>query len=256
MLEERLTSTYSQPNYGYGALPGMPQYPTMPGLPTYAAETKSGVENFYYGNATDPSHASTAGYAHPRMNSAAYDAPPSGVTSPVYPIQGQRGSAVNEPHTAAWNNNAYPSLGSPPPPSGIMPSNHVTPAAGPQQYYAATPDQDPHTAQYSDAPYQPSPIMRRDSQYQPSAPTPGAPEPQSPEHAQTPLYSTAAPPLHQQNTGPSSQSYYYQTQQPGTVPPGYPPMATGQPGPYPDAGQQLPASHQPARPVEESLIEL
>ncbi|KAJ5914164.1 Zinc finger FYVE-related protein [Penicillium tannophilum] len=259
MLEERLTSTYSQPNYGYGAPPGMPQYPNMPGLPTYAADAKSGAENFYYGNATEPTHASTAGYSHPRMNSGAYDAPPSGVTSPVYPAQGQRGPAVNESHTAAWSHTAYPSLGSPPPPSGIMPSNQVTPATGPQQYYAAAPDQDPHTAQFSDAPYQPSPIMRRDSQYQPSAPgapTPSAPEPQSPEHAHTPLYSTAAPPLHQQHTGPPPQSYYYQPQQPGTVPPGYPPMTTGQPGQYPDAGQQLPASHQPARPVEESLIEL
>ncbi|KAJ5671739.1 Zinc finger FYVE-related protein [Penicillium longicatenatum] len=260
MLEERLTSTYSQPNYGYGAPSGMPQYPNMHGMSAYPADAKSGVENFYYGNAAEPSHPSTAGYAPTQINSGAYDAPPSGITSPVYPAQGQRGSAVNESHTAAWSHNAYPSLGSPPPPSGIMPSNHVTPGTtGPQQYYAAAPDQDQNTAQFSDAPYQPSPIMRRDSQYQPcapEAPTPSAPEPHSPDHAHTPQYSTMAPPLHQQHTGPSPQSYYYQPQQPGTVPPGYPPMATGQPGQYPDAGQQLPASHQPAQPVEESLIEL
>ncbi|KAJ5923205.1 hypothetical protein N7454_008450 [Penicillium verhagenii] len=254
MLEERLTSAYPQPNYGYGVPLGMPQYPDMSGLPTYAPDAKSGAENFYYGNSAEPSHPPTASYAPPQMNSGTYDAPPSGLTSPVYPQQGQRGSLANESHPAAWSHNAYPSLGSPPPSSGIMP--HVAP--GPSQYYAATPDQDPHTSQFPETPYQPSPIMRRDSQYQsgPSgAPTPNAPEPQSPEHAQTPLYSTMAPPLHQQHTGPPPQQYYYQPQQPGTVPSGYAPMGTGQLGAYPDAGQQAPASHQPA-PVEESLIEL
>ncbi|KAJ5759248.1 Zinc finger FYVE/PHD-type [Penicillium odoratum] len=251
MLEERLTSAYAQPNYGYGAPVGMPQYPSMSGLPTYAPDVKSGVENFYYGNTAEASHPSNAGYG-----------PAGGITNPVYPAQSQRGSAVNESHTAAWGQHAYPSLGSPAP-SGITPSNHVSPGTtGTPQYYAAAPDQDPHAVQFSEAPYQPSPIMRRDSQYQPSAPgapTPSAPEPHSPENVQTPLYSTMAPPLHQQATGPPPQSYYYQPQQPGTVPvvpSGYPPMATGQPGPYPDAGQQLPASHQPAQPVEESLIEL
>ncbi|KAJ5727230.1 Zinc finger FYVE-related protein [Penicillium malachiteum] len=252
MLEERLSSAYSQQNFGYGA-PAMPQYPAMTGFPPPAQDGKSGVENFYYGNAVEPSHPPTTGYAPPPMNNGAYEAPPSGITSPVYPTQAQRGPPGNESHNPSWSQNPYPSLGSPPPPSGTVTS----------AYYAAPPDQDVGKTQFSEIPYQPSPVLRRDSQYQPSAPPeapiPSAPEPHSPEQMQSPTYSTMAPVMHQQPTGPPPQSYYYQPrQQQNPVPSEYPPMVAGQPGTYPEAGHpQLPVSHQPSKPVvEESLIEL
>lgn len=261
MLEERLSSAYSQQNLGYGGNAAVPQYPHMPGLPSQVPDVKSGAENFYYGNAPEPSYAAPGGYAPPAMNNNAYEATPSGVTSPVYPTQGHHGHTMNEPHNAAWNQNPYPSLGSPQPQSGTISSNHVTAGStGPSPYYAA-PEQNPIQSQFSEVPYQPSPIMRRDSQYQASAPpgvpTSNAPEAHSPEHTQSPAYSTMAPALHQQPTGPPPQSYYYQPQQPSAAPSGYPPMASGQPGTYPDPGQtQHSVTHKPAAPVEESLIEL
>ncbi|KAJ6028606.1 hypothetical protein N7540_004182 [Penicillium herquei] len=233
-------------------------------VPPPAHDGKPGVENFYYGNAVEPSHPSTTGYAPPPMNNGAYEAPLSALTSPVYPTQAQRGPPGNESHNPSWSQNPYPSLGSPPPPSGTVTSNHAAPGPnGPSAYYAAPLDQDVAKPQFSEVPYQPSPVLRRDSHYQPSAPPeapiPSAPEPHSPEQMQSPTYSTMAPVMHQQPTGPPPQSYYYQPQQQqNPVPSEYPPMATGQPGTYPEAGHtQLPVSHQPSKPVvEESLIEL
>ena len=257
MLEERLSSTYSQQPFGYGAAPGMPHYPSMQGMAPPSNDIKSGAESFYYGNAPDPS---ATGYAPPPMNGNAYNVPVGGVTNSAYGAQAQRGPPLNESHNPTWNQNPYPSLGSPPP-TGALASNHTGPT-GPAAYYTAPlPDQDPAKAQYSEVPYQPSPIMRRDSQYQPSAPpgapAPSLPEPHSPEHMQSPAYSTMGPTLHQQPTDPSPQSYYYPPQQhhPSSE---YPPMTTGQPGAFPDAPQtQLAQTHQPPKPVvEESLIEL
>ena len=217
----------------------------MPGLPAHGPDAKSGAENFYYGDAADTTYPSTSGYPPPGMDR--------GITSPVYPPHAQRGPPVNDSRNPAWSQNPYPTLGSPSIASGTMSGNHAAP--GPPQHYATLPDQDPNKAQYPEAPYQPSLVLRRDSHYQPSAP-----EPHSPEKIQSPTYATippAGPALHQQPTGPPSQSYYYQPQQTSTMQSGYPPLTTGQPGPYPDAGQpQTPASHPPAPPVEESLIEL
>ncbi|KAJ5717842.1 hypothetical protein N7488_003488 [Penicillium malachiteum] len=217
-------------------------------VPPPAHDGKSSVENFYYGKAAEPSHPPTTGYAPPPMNNGAYEAPPSGITSPVYPTQAQRGTPGNESHNPSWGQNPYPSLGSPPPPSGTVTS----------AYYAAAPDQDAAKTQLSEIPYQPSPVLRRDSQYQPNAPL-EAPIPSAPEQMQSPTYSTMAPVMHQQLTGPPPQSYCYQPQQQqNPVPSQYPPMVTGQPGTYPEAGHpQMPVSHQPSKPVvEESLIEL
>lgn len=253
MLEERLSSAYSQQNLGYGAIPGAAQYPTMPGVPSHAPDLKSGAENYYYTNAPDTPRAST--YAPRQVSSSGYDAPPSGVTSPGYP----------QPAANNWGQNPYPSLGSPPPQSNPIPNHPGAPGStGAPQYYAPQPEQDLSQSQFSEPPYHPSPVVRRDSQYQASAPpaglAPSAPEPHSPEQVHSPTYSSvppAGPALQQQPAGAPPQSYYYQPQQPSTVPSGYPPMAAGQPGAYPDAPQtQPPASHQPARPVEESLIEL
>lgn len=253
MLEERLSNAYSQQTLGYAAAPATPQYPSMPGLPAQAPEVKPGTENFYYGNPSDIGRPPTTVYAAPQANGSGYEAPSSGLTSPVYPPQSQRGPPASDSHNA-WNPSPYPSLGSPPPSHSTAPS-HVP--SGPAQYYAPHPDQDPTKAQHHEAPYRPSPVMRRDSQYQTSAP-PSGPEPQSPEHVQSPACSNVPPTAqYQQPSGPPPQSYYYQPQQPTAAPSAYPQMATGQPGPYPEASQaQTPATHQPARPVEESLIEL
>lgn len=258
MLEERLSSAYSQQTLGYGATPGAPPYPNMSGLSAQAPDVKPGAENFYYGNPSDTARPPTTAYAAPpQVNNSGYEAPPSGLTSPVYPPQTQRGPPTSDSHNNAWNPSPYPSLGSPPPSNIAIPS-HVAPGpGGPAQYYASQPDQDPAKPQFPEAPYHPSPVMRRDSQYQ-SSTQPSAPEPHSPEHVQSPIYSTVPPTgsaHYQQPSGP--QSYYYQPQQPSTAQAAYPQMTTGQPGAYPETGQpQLPASHQPARPVEESLIEL
>ncbi|KAJ5595185.1 uncharacterized protein N7459_001393 [Penicillium hispanicum] len=249
MLEERLSSAYSQQTLGYGAIPGAPQYPNMPGLPAQAPDGKSGAENYYYGNPPDTSRPSTTVYAP---------------QSPLYSAPVPRGPSTNEAHHKAWGHGPYQSLGSPPPPNTAIPSNYI-PSAGPGtvQYYASQPDQDLAQQQFSEAPYHPSPIMRRDSQYHPSAPgapAPSAPETYPPENVQSPTYSTVpptGPPLHQQPSAPPPQSYYYQPQQSSPMPSAYPPIPTGQPGAYPEAGQPQPStSHQPARPVEESLIEL
>lgn len=260
MLEERLSSAYSQQTLGYGAPPGAPQYPSMSGLPAPAPDVKPGTENFYYGNPSEIGRPPTTMYAAPpQVNGSGYEAPATGLTSPVYPPQAQRGPPASDSHTNAWNPSPYPSLGSPPPPHHTAPSHVPCGSSGPAQYYASQPDQDPSQQQYPEAPYHSSPVMRRDSQYQASVP-PSAPEPKSPELVQSPAYSTVpptGPAQYQQPGGPPPQSYYYQPQQPTTAPAAYPQMATGQPGAYPEPSQsQPPATHQPARPVEESLIEL
>ncbi|KAJ5136650.1 Zinc finger FYVE-related protein [Penicillium atrosanguineum] len=223
MLEERLSSAYSQQNLGYG---GSQYY----GMPSQVPDMKSGAENFYYGNAAETAAPPNAAYAPQQAQSNGYEAP-------VYPAQAQRGLPT-ESHNAAWSQTPYPSLGSPQPTNNAVPS-HATPA--PTQYYTPHPDQDPAQQQFSEPPYQPSPVMRRDSQYQPSAP-PSAPEAHSPEYMQSPTYSTVPPTglaAYQQPSGPPPQSYYHQPQQPSTVP-AYPQVPTGQPGAYPEAQHQPP----------------
>lgn len=260
MLEERLSSAYSQHNLGYGAAPGAPQYPNMPGLPAQAPDVKSGAENFYYGNPSDIARPPTAVYAAPPVTSGGNEASSGGLASPVYPPQASRAPPPNDSYNNAWNSSPYPSLG----PQQFVnqaPHDHVASGPGGPAQYTPQPDQDPTKSQFSGAPYHQSPVMRRDSQYQSNAP-PSAPEPHSPGHVQSPTYpamSPTGPAPYQQPSGPPSQSYYYQQQQqqPPAAPSAYSQMTTGQPGAYPEASQsQLPASHQPARPVEESLIEL
>ncbi|KAJ5089863.1 hypothetical protein N7532_008547 [Penicillium argentinense] len=246
MLEERLSSAYSQQTLGYGAVPGAAQYPNITGFPSQGPEVKSGAENFYYGNPPDASRPPPTAYVAPPANVSGYEAGPPGATSPSYPPQSQRGPPGVDTPTNAWGQNPYPSLASPPPTT-----HEVAPSGfgGPAHYYAPRPEQE---HQFSEPPYQPSPVMRRDSQYLPNAPAP-----QSPENVHSPTYSTVPPSApaavpSQQPSGPPSQSYYYQPQQSSTVPSAYPQVPTGQPGQYPEAGQ----AQQPARPVEESLIEL
>lgn len=241
MLEERLSSAYSQQSLGYGSIPGATQYPAMPGVPS-APDIKPGAENYYYTNAPDTPRASA--YTPHQVSSTGYETSHSGAMNSPYSQQVQNN----------WGQTPYPSLGSPPLQSNAIPNNQFASGpAGAPQYYAPQPEQNPSQAQ---PPYHPSPVMRRDSQYQASAP-----EAHSPEQVPSPAYSSmppVGPAVHQQQTGaPPPQSYYYQPQQSSTVPSGYPPMAADQPGAYPDATQApAPGSHQPPQPVEESLIEL
>lgn len=255
MLEDRLSSAYSQQNLGYGMAHGAPQYPSMHGLPPQAPDGKTGAENFYYVNQPDTSQPPSSAYAPPPMHAGTYESQPTGVPNQAYPSQGQYAPSATESHNN-WSQNPYPSLASPPP-NGAVPSPHVAPEpVGSAQHYAPPLDPNATPVSAETPPWQPSPIARRDSQYQSNAPRgPSAPDTHSPEHLQSPLYSTVPPtgvPAPQQPTGYPPQSYYYQPH----GQPSYPPMATGQPGPYPDANQSQPASQQPARPVEESLIEL
>lgn len=241
MLEERLSNTYSQQTLGYSTVPGAPQYPSMTGLPAHVPDSKSGAENFYYGGGPDAARAPT-GYAPHQTVSSGYEAPPAGIASPVYPASTLHGPPTSG-HGAAWGHNPYPSLGSPPP--GNQPTAG---AVAPTQYYNSQSENDPSTPHYSESAYQPS--------------APSGPEPHSPENLQSAAYSNvppAGPALHQQPTGQPPQSYYYQQPQPQSQPnaaSAYPPMTTGQPGAYPDPGHSHPPAPQPARPVEESLIEL
>jgi growth factor-regulated tyrosine kinase substrate len=261
MLEDRLTVAYSQHNLGHGAVPGAAQYPNLQsGFPAHASDIQSGAENFYYGNQMDSSRQPNTMYAPQQVNGNGFQGPPSAVQNPAYSSQPQRGGPTKEPHSHTWGGNTYPTLGSPSP-SNTIPNNYTN---TPAQYYAGPHDADSVKSPGADPAYQPSPVMRRDSQYQasgpPSGPTP-VPEQHTPAgYVQSPGYSVppTAPALHQQATGPS-QSYYYQSesqsqQPPNTVPSAYPSINAGQPGYAQETSQ--PPYQQPARPVEENLIEL
>ncbi|KAJ5513509.1 Zinc finger FYVE-related protein [Penicillium fimorum] len=262
MLEDRLTIAYSQHNLGHGAVPGAAaQYPNLQsGFPAHAPDVQSGAENFYYGNQMDSSRPPTM-YAPQQANGSGFQGPPSAAQNSAYPSQPQHGAPTNEPHGHNWGGNTYPALGSPSP-SNAIPNNHTN---TPAQYYAGSHEPDSVKSPGAEPAYQPSPIMHRDSQYQASAPLSG-PTPVPEQHAsagyaQSSGYSVppTAPALHQQGTGPS-QSYYYhsepQSQQPpNTMPSAHPSTNAGQPGSYAQETSQ-PPNQQPARPVEENLIEL
>ncbi|CAG8892446.1 unnamed protein product [Penicillium egyptiacum] len=261
MLEDRLTVAYSQHTLGHGAVPGAAQYPNIqPAFPTHAPDVQGGAENFYHGSQLDSSRPPTTLYAPRQVNGDGFQGPP------TYPSQAQHGASTNESYGHTWGGNNYPTLGSPSPNDGI-PNNYTnTPApSAPAQYYAGPHDQDSAKSPGAEAPYQASPIMGRDSQYQANAP-PSGPNPVPEQHPssgymQSPGYSVppTAPALHQQATS-SSQSYYYpsqsQSQQPpNAVPSVYPSINTRQPGSYAQETSQ-PPYQQPARSVEENLIEL
>ncbi|KAJ5959646.1 Zinc finger FYVE/PHD-type [Penicillium vulpinum] len=267
MLEERLTNAYSQHTLGHGAVPGAAQYPNLPpAFPTHAADVQSGAENFYYGTQMDSSRPPTTMYAPQQVNGDRFQGPPSAVQNPAYVSPTQHGAPPNESHSHNWGGHTYPTLGSPSP-SNTIPNNYTTTPApsAPSQYYAGPQDPESAKSPGPEPPYQPSPIMRRDSQYQASAP-PSGPTPVPEQHAsagyaQSPGYSvpSTAPALHQQAMGPS-QSYYYQShsqpqQPPNAMPSTHPSINAGQPAPYAQETSQAPYQ-QPARPVEENLIDL
>jgi growth factor-regulated tyrosine kinase substrate len=265
MLEERLTNAYPHHTLGNGAVPGAAQYPNIqPGFSGHAPDVKVGAENFYYGNQIDNSRPSTTMYASHQANADGFQGTPSAVQNPSYPPQAQYGAPTNEPQGHTWGGNPYPSLGSPSP-SNAVPNQYTTapvPSA-PGQYYARPHESDSAKSPSTETQYQPSPIVRRDSQYQASAPPSGPssiPEQHTPAgYGQSPGYSVSsiAPALHQQATGPS-QSYYYPPQpqpQQANAPSGYPPM-NGPSGTYAAETSNQPPYQKAPQPVEENLIDL
>lgn len=286
MLEERLSSAYSQHTLSYGPVPGAAQYPNIyPSMPTTATESKPGAENFYYGNAAaeNPGGAPSP-YSQPQlgrdggaMSPSAHSQPPQAMTPNLQ-----------------WNQTPHPVISPQPNPDAAY--GNSTPYAGsgaPSQFYTAPTIQqaEQHFQQPGqrevDSPYQPSPVTRRDSYYQPTAPLNPTEQLPAVEHGPGHAPSTDSRPpqpsgsqsiSQPQPTDPSSQSYYLPPQQQQQQQPqhhqqqnpqvggyqGYPSQNMSYQVPY--GGDVSPIStHQsthyqqpaPSRPVvEESLIEL
>ncbi|PWY68114.1 vacuolar protein sorting-associated protein 27 [Aspergillus sclerotioniger CBS 115572] len=283
MLEERLSSAYSQHSLGYGPVPGGSPYPSIyPSMPAPATDGKTGSENYYYGNPVAENHQTpTTPYSQPQPDRELHErvGTRSGAMSPnVYAHPSQ-----SIPPTVAWNGSAH-AVASPQPSSASMafpsnPSAYPGPAA-PTQFYTSPQhlEQDSNPVQHprqfeSDMPYQPSPILQRDPQYQPPAPSaPDLPTDQVPASSYMhltdphPMQPSGQGVLQRQPTDPSVASFYAQQQPPQGSP--FPPYPQGTPGhqgqsvgdvspvgmPPAHAQYQQPAPTRP--PVEESLIEL
>ncbi|PKY03292.1 ubiquitin binding protein [Aspergillus campestris IBT 28561] len=258
MLEERLSSAYSQHSLGYGSVPAKSPYPNVyPSMPPPppAPETRTGAESFYYGTAGEQPPAA-APYAPPAdasghrggaMSPGAYAPPPAQPMPPSAPWTGRPPSVASPPGPSAAPGYPGPSAGYPPPaPQGYTSPTATDPSA--QAYYS-------HPGEPS-TPSQATPGARRDSYYQstglPTAPVPSAPEPSAPAADGYP-----AGPGHQRQP-----SYYYQPPPQGmpqapTHAPGVPPGSHAVGDVSPLGPSAAPAQPAPARPaVEESLIEL
>ncbi|OJK02320.1 hypothetical protein ASPACDRAFT_76719 [Aspergillus aculeatus ATCC 16872] len=291
MLEERLSSAYAQHNLGYGGVPSGSPYPNIyPTMPAPAMEAKSGTENYYYGNpnVTESFQSSGTPYSQPPSErERARTMSPS-----LYPQPSQ-----TMPPNAPWTGNphavASPHIGG----ANAAPPSNPSAYAPPTQFYAPPPhpEQDPSPYQQPrhgepEAPYQPSPVMRHDSHYQPSAPSvPSAPDQSPPaDPVSAPAYSHYPPDPNSMQPGgqpsaqqqqqhhqqppqpadPSGSSFYSQQQQPSPgpttfagYPQGIPTHPNPQGGEYPSGS--VPGAHPsyqqttPSQPpVEESLIEL
>ncbi|KAL4788331.1 hypothetical protein BJX76DRAFT_175061 [Aspergillus varians] len=281
MLEERLSSAYSQHNLGYGPVPvpGGAQYPNIyPSMPSNTAEAKPGAENFYYGNSgveQQPGPARTP-YSQPQLEQD------TSVMTPSIPPQPQQPSP--SPH---WNRNYQPVATPLSNPNGAYNNTAAYPGPGaPSQFYTSpayqgpeTQFQQPRQAEIeSPYPYQPSPVVGRDPYYQ-STGFPSNPAEQHPpvDHGHSssdyvqPAESRPPQAGQPQPTEPPAPSYYLpQQQQPPQQPAqgggyqGYPQGNISYQAPYggdvspisaPAPIQyQQPAPSRPA--VEESLIEL
>ncbi|KAL2829801.1 vacuolar protein sorting-associated protein 27 [Aspergillus cavernicola] len=275
MLEERLSSAYSQHTLGYGPVPGGAQYPNIyPSMPPKPADGKPGAENFYYGNAgvEQPGPAHTP-YSQPQPERE------SGAMSPAMHPQ---------PPNIHWDRNGHPITSPPSNANNAYNSNLTYSGLGaPSQFYTSPTYQEPEYQLQQprqgeiDSPYQPSPVTRRDSYYQSTGipPNPaeqfqpvdhGPPSGYVPATDSRPPQPSGQPVPQLQPTEPSSQSYYppQQQQQPqlphGGNYQGYPQGNIGYQAPYggdvspisapPPMHYQQPAPSRPA--VEESLIEL
>ncbi|KAL4955966.1 vacuolar protein sorting-associated protein 27 [Aspergillus filifer] len=275
MLEERLSSAYSQHNLGYGPIPGGTQYPNIyPSMPTNAGDGKPGAENFYYGN---------PGVDQPGPARSSFSQPQFERETPLMTPQTQSLPQPQQPSPSPhWSQTTQPIASPQPTPGHAYHNSAAYPGAGaPSQFYNSPsyqepekPYQQPRQAE-AESPYQPSPVTRRDSYYQSSNYPSNPGERVTPiEHGQTPRYAQPPPesrppqPGHPPSAESPAQSYYLppqQQQQPAQGGyPGYPPSNINYQAPYagdvspisapPPAQYQQPA---PSRPVvEESLIEL
>ncbi|KAL4979066.1 vacuolar protein sorting-associated protein 27 [Aspergillus desertorum] len=270
MLEERLSSAYSQHNLGYSAVSGSAQYSNIYPSVSNTASMRPGAENFYYGNSgvEQPGPARTP-YPQPPLERENSVMSPPMHQQPQQPSSGPHSNPNNQPVAsprsnlnAYYNNVAYPGLGAP---SQLYTSTYQEPEKQLQQ---------PKRGE-RESPYQSSPVTSRDSYYQ-SAGLPSNPAKQQPpaEHGQSPGYVQPAdsrPPQsgQPQATEPPAQSYYLpQQQQQPAQEEGYQGYSQGNTHYYhaPNGEDVSPISappplqyQQPAAPrpvVEESLIEL
>ncbi|KAL4803740.1 hypothetical protein BDV18DRAFT_144344 [Aspergillus unguis] len=271
MLEDRLSSAYSQHNLGYGPVPGGAQYQNIyPSMPSNTAEVKPGAENFYYGNSSvEQPGPAPAAYTQPQFD-----------RGPSVPISSAHSQPPQPSPSPYWNRDHQPVTSSQTNPNSAYPNSAVYPGpASASQFYTSPtysePDKQFQQSGQSgvESPYAPSPVTRRDSYYQ----TPGLPQNSAEQHppveqGQTsrfiqPADSRPAQPGQLPPTEPSAQSYYVQQQQQppaqGAGYPGYPQGHTGYQAPYggdvspisaPPVQYQQPVAPRPA--VEESLIEL
>ncbi|RAK90345.1 vacuolar sorting-associated protein [Aspergillus costaricaensis CBS 115574] len=270
MLEERLSSAYAQHSLGYSPVPGGSPYPNIyPPMPAQAPDGKTGTESFYYGNPIAESHqAPAAPYPQPQPERELHErvGTRSGTMSPsVYAHPSQPISP-----SVPWNGSAH-AVASPQPSSASMaypsnPSAYAGPA-GATQFYTSPPHVEPDVkpAQHArpmepDMPYQGSPVMQRETLYQPSAPSapsaPDLPADQGPASGYG---------LQRQPTDPSAALFYAPQPPQGNPYPAYPQGAPVHPGQA--VGDVSPVGVTPAHapyqqptpsrpPVEESLIEL
>lgn len=274
MLEDRLSSAYSQHTLGYGPIPGGAQYPNVyPSMPTNTAEVKPGAENFYYGNSSveQPGPARTP-YPQPHLDRGIV--PTRSIqTHPQQPTSGPYWSRDPQAIAPSQSNHTH-----------AYPHSAGYPASGaPSQYYSSPAYQEPenHFQQPGqgevESPYAPSPVTRRDSYYQTPTGFAQNPTEQPPpvEHGQPSGYMQPADPRplqsgQAQQREPPAQSYYLPQQQqqpqpaPGAGYQGYPQRNISYQAPYggdvspisqpPPVQYQQPVASRPA--AEESLIEL
>jgi growth factor-regulated tyrosine kinase substrate len=282
MLEERLSSAYSQHNIGpYGtAPPGQQTYDSYPPLSKIASEGRAGAENYYLSNAVPNQF-------HPSQQPQQRQRTGSSYATNHNPYPTLNASLGDVPHQP-WNQSDTNTLRSHGPVhANAYPARPAAPP-GPSNFYTG-PGQPSHEASHiastlhreGETPYQQAPILRRDSQYQQSATTPSAfASPPQPAPSNLPPQSTypqqdvgsglsnppelTSPQFSQPPQGP--QSYYFQ-----------PPSQTGasQAYPGPPVMDESFSSYPPSQPgstyashsqyqtptpqkavAEESLIEL
>ena len=304
MLEERLSSAYTQHTLGgYGSLQAPPQQPSdvYPPISGQMPESQGGTEGFYYGTApsnkyTSPGPSYRQPDQQPSFPSGKDQGRPSATVSSPGPYPAQPPQQANA-QRLGWDNATGHSARAPNNQSNATPYSTGNPSQqGPAGYYNMAPQANPPTQEFDDRPkqrqssidtYQPSPVIRQNSQYQqppsqassnhshpPQHSSPGALPPQqamyaAPEPSQpsgypliqeTPRPQVASQPTQEPynwRTSPGAQPPFANAQKPNDPYQGY--SGNAAQGNYP-TGTQFPAApqHEPVqpKPVEESLIDL